>query len=59
MSTDDKTTGSLRISKVAYKIAKGKAKEHGTSMCKWISEAIVEKALLDDLMEDWDVDKQK
>lgn len=50
------TIGSIRIVKEAYYIAKKRAKEECISMSQWVSKAIMEKALLDDLSENKDDD---
>lgn len=43
---------SFRISDKAYQIAKERAKSECVTICEWISKAIIEKAILDDLTED-------
>lgn len=41
----------IAISIEAYERAKVKAKEEDKSMSKWVSEAVLEKIVLDDLVE--------
>ncbi|WP_180270844.1 hypothetical protein [Sporanaerobium hydrogeniformans] len=44
----------IRISEQAYKVAKERAEEARMYICEWISKAILESALLEDLTEDND-----
>ncbi|MHC1749445.1 MAG: hypothetical protein AB9856_14330 [Cellulosilyticaceae bacterium] len=45
------TISNLRITIKAYEIAKNRAKQDCITMCAWVSRAIEEKAILDDLIE--------
>lgn len=42
---------SIRITEEAYKKAKEKASEKCVHMCEWISKAIIEQALLEELVD--------
>lgn len=45
------TVNGIRVSLQAHEIAKEKAKEQCISLCEWVSKAIMEKAVLDELVE--------
>lgn len=51
MAKGTKSLEQYRVTEQAYIIAKSRAKGEGTSICKWVSKAIMEKALLDDMLE--------
>lgn len=51
MSKNTKSLEQYRITEQAYIIAKTRAKAEDISICKWVSKAIMEKALLDDMLE--------
>lgn len=51
MAKGTRSLEQYRVTEKAYKIAKDRAKGEGTSVCRWVSKAIMEKALLDDILD--------
>lgn len=48
------SVNNIRITDAAYRIAKEQAEETGIHMCEWISKAIMDQALLEELVRDQD-----
>lgn len=46
------TVSKIRTTEEAYRKAKEKANERGMTICKWVSKAILEQALMEEMLEE-------